>query len=201
MIEKARYSEIAPEIVATLGEAPIDMIENYARLVAQDFCTRTNVLTRETTVDVWEHIPDYEFSIDDGEQVVRILSVEKREPCGVRRTYTKLPIDDYEYKYPDTVVLHNIPAHNVKSGLRIRYSVAPTITSCEVDKRLFTEFSAAMISGTLSKMYQMTAMPWGGIQTAEFHRRIYDDEVNRAGLRRVMNYQAKQITIKPGRFV
>ena len=63
MIEKARYSEIAPEIVATLGEAPIDMIENYARLVAQDFCTRTNVLTRETTVDVWEHIPEDRKSV------------------------------------------------------------------------------------------------------------------------------------------
>lgn len=198
MIEKVNYSVFVPEISLAVGEVPPEIVTDYARLTVQDFCQRTNILTRERVINIWAHTKNYEFIIDKDEDIARVISVINvtHDGRGGKLNHCK-----YLFSKPNKITLINTPTHDEPKGLVVKYSAIPTITSCDVDKTVADRYSSEIIAGTISRLLKLSSMPWYNAQSALQNERDYEMGIKRAAVNMYFNHESPTIKVTPGRFV
>ncbi|QHJ85398.1 MAG: hypothetical protein [Caudoviricetes sp.] len=198
MIEKVKYEDFIPEIAIGAEGISAEMAENFIRLTANDFCKKTNILQRETKLTIWEGNQNYEFDIEDGEEVNLVHSIKVPhclDGC------VDIPRTQYRFTYPNIIRLMKIPDYDNLDGIRINYSATPSLNSCDVDALVLTNHSEAIQFGTLARLYLLKSMPWFDSQLAVVNDKLYKDKIREAGVRRLLNYETGPKFIRPVRVV
>lgn len=198
MIDKIKYSEFRPEVAIGVEGISPEMADNYIRLAANDFCKRTNILQREAKLTIWEGEQHYEFDIEDGEDVNLIQSI--RMPHCLSGC-VDIPRTGYKFIYPNIIFLSKVPDYDNRNAIKINYSAAPSLNSCDVDAVVLTNYSEAIQLGALWRLYMIKSAPWFDSQLAIVNKKLYEDKIKEAGIRRLINYEAGPRIIRPIRVV
>lgn len=164
--DTADLKEFAPMVLERFPTAPLAMMETHLRDSAIEFCQKSKWLQREVTVCT-EGLRDFPILVDANEVLVNVSQVllDGIPLTPSRDTNPKRAADCCHMYYgregeywvealdtPDASLHIDVQECHCDQKLTIRYSVAPSIEACKVDRRLLTEAKRIIAYGALMSL-------------------------------------------------
>ena len=174
------------------------MAEDYIRKALIDFCTKTQILRRETEVELIACADEYILDLEECERVISVqevcgYEVLRKPPCSQPNCY-----GHYVWFVPPNNI--KVSPTPVESGDRVKVvvSVAPKQDCCKVDELIYQNYREAIIDYALSQLYIIKQARWFDLSLAQFHARRYKEGVARAGADRLFGTRRGRIKLKAG---
>jgi hypothetical protein len=209
--EAVSYASFVPEVILATADCPEEVAQNYIREAVIDFAERSQVLTRQVSVDVQAGVSDYLLTLPLPERVISVQSMNG-EPWSERAVYTttmgyRLPVQHcgegnfVQFLPPNVVRLLPTPQHDRPDALHLSLAVAPMRDSCEVDRSFYERYHEAIISGALARLYRAKGTTWFDAGMAKLHQLDFDNRVTAAGLDRLTGSMRGRFRMRPRRVV
>lgn len=170
---KVPLQEFVPELAFEFTEMPEDGLPFFVLRAISRIARDGNILRRTATIRTQSCVESYILDPPDCMDIVAIMGVRLvRSPgcCSgpVRRlTFEPCHIDCGTMSwFEEPNIIHFSPAkcNNVFS---VNMSVTPTRHTCEVDKKLLTDYYDLVMYGTKSYLYSMADKPWSSVTRAQ----------------------------------
>lgn len=198
-IETVPLSYFIDELMLLDGiEQP--MAEDYIRKAVIDFCTRTQVLRRETEVELIACADEYILDIDDCERVVSIqdvcgYEVLRKAPCTQPNCHGRF----IWFVSPNNIKISPTP---IESGQKVKVvvAVAPKQDCCEVDSLIYENYRETIIDKALSLLYRVKQDRWFDLQLSMAHEKDYMRGITQASADRLIGVRRGRIEMKGGLF-
>lgn len=175
------------------------MAEDFIRKAAIDFCTRTQIIRRETVVELIECANEYLIDIADCERVVSIQSA-----CGYE-VLSNPPCDTQNcgghylwFVPPNNLMISPTPSQS-GDEVRVVVSVAPKQDCCELDKILYEKYRETIINKALAMLYRVKQARWFDLTLSQMHEKDYQLGVVQAGADRLLGARRGKIRMTAGR--
>lgn len=176
------------------------MAEDYARRAIIDFATKTQVLTRETEIELTPCADEYLLDIPQCERVVKLISVcgyrvVSQPPCsygqvpscGDRRVWFVPPDSIKLSPTPKEIVDSPYNVCNSEGNVKVTAVTAPKRDCCEVDAVFYELYRDAIIDKALAQIYMVKSARWYDINLYKIHDMAYREAISRAKHNKVMS--------------
>jgi len=175
------------------------VMQQQLRLVARDFCVRTEAWTDFVTKDIVADTEAYNLNTGYSANIQRILWVKYGESATEDNTS---PLDPYLYKLEDEwtlTLLFDCPSA-ITDGLYVKMALRPQFGGVsdspnDLPEWFIDRYSDVLSAGTKAKLMRMLKMPWGNAEMSQFYNRLYDNGVNMA------NIESKYSDFKDGAII
>jgi hypothetical protein len=179
------------------GALPENAAKSFIRNAAFNFAERTGIITQEITLDLQCGLCDYPIEVSTCETIIGVKHAKlgnfESEDCGCSWNWGGI-----HFTFDDDVLrIHPAPTKDIEDGLRLTLIVAPSKDACDIDATLYNKWHDAIVNGALSEIHMMTNQPWSSVSRADYRRRLFEDAVSRATIRKVMNGRREALHAGP----
>lgn len=162
------------------------MAEDFVRKAVIDFCTKTQIIRRETEIELIECANEYLVDLDPCERVVSIQSacgyeVLRNAPCGELNCNGRY----LWFVTPDSLKVSPTPSQS-GDKVRVVVAVAPKQDCCEVDKLIYEVYREAIVDKALALLYMVKQARWFDLTLSQMHTKNYNGWVVQAGADRLL---------------
>lgn len=178
-------------IVATFdqdGNNPIpeSVAESFVRNSAISFAEKTGIITTKIKVDLQCGMSEYPLEVRDCDTIIGVKSASlnefESEDCGFGWTW-----GDISFRLNDDVLeIYPAPSEDVLDGLSLELVIVPDRDACEIDAQFYDKWFDAIINGALAELHMIPSRPFSSTTRAEQRRRMFNEDVGRATVRRVL---------------
>jgi hypothetical protein len=187
------FSGLLPLLVPDLPNCPKQVILQYARQAARDFCIETEAWQEELApIDLVDETVDYTLVIPYDAEVRRIMEVYIRteEDVDDGLDGTLQDYDKYEFTPPTTLTLDDSiePQDDVTDGLVVKVVLVPQLfedvhsetTQAGISSTFLNSWAEPIIARTLYLLKRMTRKDWSDPQGAALALSDYNRGVTAA---------------------
>lgn len=184
------------------GMLPPAAALSFIRNSIISFAEKSGIITTKIKVDLQCGLGEYLIEEVNDETIIGVKSVKlgsfEQEDCGLCWNWGGI-----SFEFDDNILrICPVPDKDVEDGLELEVVVVPSRDACEVDEQFYRKWFDAIINGALSEIHLMPNYPWSSVSRADYRRRLFEDDVSRAAVRRVMkgNRVPLQVTANPDWF-
>lgn len=179
----------------TSGALPESAAKSFIRNAAFNFAERTGIITQTIKVDLQCGLSEYPLDVSSCETIIGVKHARfgdfESEECG--RFWSWGGVD---FTFDDDVLtIYPAPTKDMDEGLELTLIVAPNKDACDIDATLYNKWHDAIVNGALSEIHLMTNQPWSSVSRADYRRRLFEDAISRATIRKVMNGKREALRV------
>jgi hypothetical protein len=168
------------------GALPDSAALSFIRNAAFTFAERTGILTQNIKVDLQCGLSEYPLDLSSCDTIIGVKHARfgdfETEGCGCFWSWGGV-----DFTFDDDVLsIYPAPTRDVEDGLDLTVIVAPNKDSCDIDATLYNKWHDAIVNGALSEIHLMTNQPWSSVSRADYRRRLFEEAISRATIRKVM---------------
>ncbi len=182
-----RWSDFQPFVAAEVQGVPAPVIDQYSRLIAIDFCEKTqlNVVDLDP-IDVVAGTAEYDLYPPSSDDVISqvMLAWYNNAPlkfipaAQLRRTGTYWPNDTgvvqgYTQLVPASLVLYPNPTTSLAAGLNLMVSLKPSLTSSALDDWIANKYFFDLANGIKGRLMGMPGQTWTSKDGAAYYEGLY----------------------------
>lgn len=183
-----RYEDFLPEVISMVPACPEVIAERAIRSATIELCEKTDAYQAQLDpISVITGIYEYDLEPPRGTLVQRIIWVTHEgkilEPISTSlleqrkedwRNDTGAP--EYFVKQSlNSFYIAPVPNKTVTSGIEIRVSLKPTITSTAADDQLMTDYRDTIVNGALFRLCRMPSKDWTDYNAAQVYSTLFAD--------------------------
>lgn len=197
------WGDMFPAVQISAPATPHNVIEHALRHSAGEFLSRTLALEVDVYVDLQAGVQDYSLTPPDGYRVQQIRQVLvdgvcfnglSQPPCG------DMSCRSFWFVPPTNMLVAYEGRDDLPSGMTVRAAIAPTQSSCYIDRDVFERYGEVISEGALSRILIMPNTAWYNPSSAGIMLRRFQFGVNRAKNDKGREFSGPK-TMKAPRFV
>lgn len=179
------------------GMLPESVARSFIRNSIYKFAERTGILKERQTLSMQCGLACYPIEVGEDQTIIGIKSARMGDfetlDCSCNWSWGNVDFwieDDSLHVYPT-------PSSDVEAGLEIELVLAPSRDACEVDSVFYNKWHDTIIHGALAEIHMMPSRPWSSVGRALERKRMFDDDVSRATIRKVMSEKREPMRMSP----
>jgi hypothetical protein len=180
----------------TSGSLPENAAISFIRNAAFKFAEKTGILTHDVKIDLQCGLGEYPVEIPTCETIIGVKNARlqnfETEDCGKFWSWGNV---DFAFD-DDVLFVEPAPTSDVADGLLAKVIVAPARDACELNSVLYDKWHDAIINGALSEIHMIPSRPWSSVSRADYRRRLFEEDISRATIRKVMQGRRQYMDIK-----
>jgi hypothetical protein len=200
---KTDYKSFIPHILANTVNTENDTVLpesaaiSFVRNACINFAERTGIIKQRLVIDLQAGLSEYPLDALDCETIIGVSKAKmvnfESEDCGTRWSWGNVTFEFDD----DVLYVHPAPDHDVDGGLELEIVLSPSRDSCEVDSVLYDKWFDAILNYALSEIHMMPGYPWSSVTRAEYRKRLYNEDVTRAIVRKVLKGNTQPLKVMP----
>lgn len=202
---KVSLDKFLPHVLAhTAGEGNDNMLpegaaKSFILNSAISFAERSGFLCETIKVDLQCGMSKYPIESLQDETIIGVnkarLGDLSSTDCGMSWNWGGVL---FSFK-DDMLEIYPAPTKDIPAGLEVEIVVAPSRDSCELDAQFYDKWFDAVINGALAEIHMMPNYPWSSVSRSDARRRMFNEDVGRSTVRRVMDGTREPLKIEMNR--
>ena len=200
--ECVHLSTLLRHVIPIVQGVPHAMALDLLRQKFIDFCTRTKIMTAESTHDLQAGVRDYQLHAPGGYEVFSIVGIEN-EHHG--HHWTGFQNNEFRRNFEvidnNIIKLRTAPAVDRRHGLKVYVNLIPNDFVNTLPKSIAVPYGRRIAMGVVADCLFIPKKDWSSPQEAPRYEREYEKGVLDARSLAGTNRQVKSQDFKPVRII
>lgn len=177
---------------------PDNVIESFVRNSAISFSEKTGVITKTVKIDLQCGLDCYPILLRGCDTIIGIKSAKMGDWCETECNSMSWSWGDVSFRLDDDVLhIWPAPTKDVHEGIELEVVVSPSRDACEIDAQLYDKWFDAIVHGALAELHALPSRSFSSTTRADYRRRMFNEEVGRATVRRVLQGSREPMRMSP----
>lgn len=190
-----------PELQIISADIPTAMHKYQLQKAMREFMRRSRIQIRTVCFQLTCGVTEYQLELPDQEEFISF-----QRSNGPGRTDAGGITECGGFRLSWDVSTCNVSVHpepNCAGTACVRIATTPSLESCQVDRKLFSRYSDALISGAKSYLYAMDGenVTWFNPSLAQYHELKFSSHITDAATDKMTGHGAGPFTMKSRRMV
>lgn len=193
------YTDLTGETLPSLPGCPVDILTNYIRNAAIEFCDKTLIWQYDIpAIDVVANTATYALTAPTGATVAKIVKVTfngQQELYPVDNDYLVRKYGDWTIQSggpryvtqipPDLThaILVPNPSDSTVAALKVRVALKPTRASTFFDSNIAESYATDIAHGAISMLASVPGKPYFNPKLAAYSKDCFKEGINKARIR------------------
>ncbi len=195
--------KFVPHIVANTfdenggNSLPENVAQSYIRNSAISFAEKTGMITETIEVPIQCGMTCYPIESRNCETIIGVKSAKLENfeslDCGCNWSWGNV---DFTFD-DDQLYINPAPTKDDNQVIVLEVIVIPNRDACEVNSQFYDKWFDAIINGALAEIHMMPNRPWSSVSRAEYRRKLFNEDVSRATIRKVLQGKREPLKMRP----